>query len=151
MGKAKTKIRQLEERWDNADRWLKRLVGMITALGTLAGMFMGLFSWGIGRLDGFVDAKIADVSVQVSAVQQNITEQIDVLKSEVKESQTQSTISRTRLELTTLIAHNPTNVIEIEKVARYYFIDLGGDWYMSQVYSDWAREYGGDTTFVTHK
>lgn len=133
-------LKRIETKWDNLDRWVKRIIGAISTLGVIAGMFMGLFSWGLGQLDGFVDAKIEDVSAQILALE-------DRLEVATREEQ----LATTRLELTTLIAHNPTNVVEIEKVARYYFADLGGDWYMSGIYSQWAKEYGGDVSFVLHR
>ncbi len=148
---SKAKLKQLEQKWDNADKWVKRVIGAVTTLGVIAGMFCGLFSWGIGQLDGFVNAKLQDVTAQVVEVQADITRQVSTVKQELLDIENESRLGRTRLELTTLIAHSPTNVLEIEKVARYYFVDLGGDWYMSQIYSDWAKQYGGDVTFVTHK
>ena len=148
---SKAKLKQLEQKWDNADKWVKRVIGAVTTLGVIAGMFCGLFSWGIGQLDGFVNAKLQDVTAQVVEVQADITRQVSTVKQELLDIENESRLGRTRLELTTLIAHSPTNVLEIEKVARYYFVDLGGDWYMSQIYSDWAKQYGGDATFVTHK
>lgn len=148
---SKSKLKQLEQKWDNADKWVKRVIGAVTTLGVIAGMFCGLFSWGIGQLDGFVNAKLQDVTAQVVEVQADITRQVSTVKQELLDIENESRLGRTRLELTTLIAHSPTNVLEIEKVARYYFVDLGGDWYMSQIYSDWAKQYGGDVTFVTHK
>lgn len=48
-----------------------------------------------------------------------------------------------------LIQNQPTNKVEVEKVARHYFVDLGGDWYASSFYSKWAAEYEGDITFIT--
>ena len=148
---SKAKLKQLEQKWDNADKWVKRVIGAVTTLGVIAGMFCGLFSWGIGQLDGFVNAKLQDVTAQVVEVQADITRQVSTVKQELLDIENESRLGRTRLELTTLIAHSPTNVLEIEKVARYFFVDLGGDWYMSQIYSDWAKQYGGDVTFVTHK
>lgn len=148
---SKAKLKQLERKWDNADKWVKRVIGAVTTCGVIAGMFCGLFSWGIGQLDGFVNAKLQDVTAQVVEVQADITRQVSTVKQELLDIENESRLGRTRLELTTLIAHSPTNVLEIEKVARYYFVDLGGDWYMSQIYSDWAKQYGGDMTFVTHK
>lgn len=148
---SKSKLKQLEQKWDSTDKWVKRVIGAVTTLGVIAGMFCGLFSWGIGQLDGFVNAKLQDVTAQVVEVQADITRQVSTVKQELLDIENESRLGRTRLELTTLIAHSPTNVLEIEKVARYYFVDLGGDWYMSQIYSDWAKQYGGDVTFVTHK
>ncbi len=137
---AQNKLKQLEQKWDNVDKWVKRLLGAIATLGTIIGLVTGITSWVTNQLDSHLDGKI-----------QSITTQIEALDAKSDEADRKLELSNTRLELTTLIAHNPTNVIEIEKVARYYFVDLGGDWYMSQIYSDWAKEYGGDITFVTHR
>lgn len=147
----KSKITKLEKRWDNANTWLKRIVTFTSACGVIIGLFVGMFSWGVGQLNHLMDVKIQEVTARVEEMQTSIAEQVDNLRAESQAADNESKLSRTRLELTTLISHNPTNIVEIEKVARYYFIDLGGDWYMSQIYSDWAREYGGDTEFVTHK
>ena len=43
------------------------------------------------------------------------------------------------------------NEAEIEKVARYYFVKLDGDWYMTGLYSKWAKEYNGDVSFIAGK
>lgn len=146
----KSKLTKLEQKWDDANAWLKRIVTFTSACGVIIGLFVGMFSWGVGQMNNLMDAKIQEVTVQVEELQNSITAQVDSLRTESQAADNESRLSRTRLELTTLISHNPTNIIEIEKVARYYFVDLGGDWYMSQIYSDWAREYGGDITFVTH-
>lgn len=136
----RSKLKTLESRWDNADRWIKRIIGAVTTLGVIAGMFAGLFGWGLGKLDGFVDQKLESLTTQISALEEKLDSDSYI-----------SAQSRTRLELNMLITHSPTNIVEIEKVARYYFVELGGDWYMSQIYSTWAKEYGGDYTFVIDK
>lgn len=143
------KLNKLAVLWDSANIWLKRLITFGASVATIFGMFAGILGWGMGQLDGFIDAKLDDISSQIESVEQGVTAQVDALREESQSADKESKLSRTRLELTTLIAHNPTNILEIEKVAKYYFIELGGDWYMSQIYSDWAKEYGGDVTFVT--
>lgn len=135
--------------WDSTNIWLKRLITFGGSVATIFGVFAGILGWGMRQLDGFIDAKLDDISSKIESVEQGVTAQVDALREESQAADKESKLSRTRLELNTLISHDPTNVIEIEKVARYYFIDLGGDWYMSQIYSDWAKEYGGDVTFVT--
>ena len=44
--------------------------------------------------------------------------------------------------------NNLYHVVEIEEVARHYFYDIGGDWYMSELYSNWAKTYGGNPEIV---
>lgn len=128
------------QKWDNLDRWVKRVLGAVATIGTIVGLISGALAWSNSQLDAHLDQKIDP-----------LLEQIEKLSAESEVADKEQRLSITRLELTTLISHNPTNVLEIEKVARYYFMDLGGDWYMSKIYSDWAKEYGGDTSFVAHK
>ncbi len=137
--KTSAKISKLATTWDNADKWAKRVLGAIATIGTIIGIVTGITGWVTTQLDNHLDSKV-----------ETIITQIEALDAKSDEADKKLELSNTRLELTTLIVHNPDNIIEIEKVARYYFIDLGGDWYMSQIYSTWAREYGGDLTFVTH-
>lgn len=134
-----TKPSKLATAWDNTDKWVKRIIGAIATVGTIIGILTGMTSWLAAQLDTHLDSKLG-----------TIINQIETLDAKSDEADRKLELSNTRLELMQLIEHNPTNVIEIEKVARYYFIDLGGDWYMSNIYSEWAKEYGGDLTFVTH-
>lgn len=134
-----SKIKTLATKWDNVDKWAKRILGAIATIGTVVGIVTGITSWVTVQIDNHLDDKV-----------QAIVKQIETLDAKSDEADHKLQLSNTRLELNTLIAHTPENVLEIEKVARHYFIDLGGDWYMSQIYSTWARKYGGDLTFVTH-
>lgn len=134
-----SKIKKLEERWDNLDRWVKRVLGAIATVGTIIGIIGGMTGWVTGQVDSILEAKLAPLEKEIITLQEHSDE-----------GDRKQELSITRLELTNLIAHSAENVVEIERVARYYFVDLHGDWYMSKIYSDWAREYGGDTSFVTH-
>lgn len=134
-----SKIKQIEERWDNADKWVKRILGAIATLGTIIGLVGGITSWVTSQLDAHLDAKIETIATQ-----------IQTLEEKSDEADRKLELSSTRNELTTLISHSPENVVQIEMVARYYFMDLGGDWYMSGIYSAWAKKYDGDMSFVTH-
>lgn len=135
----KKATKQIAERWDNTDRWVKRILGVFATIGTIAGIVAGAGNWIAAQIDEHLDGKFDALTSEISA-----------LRAESEQADKEQKLSITRLELTNLIAHNPENVVEIERVARYYFVDLGGDWYMSKIYSDWAKEYGGDTSFVTH-
>lgn len=138
------RIKSIESRWDSADKWLKRIIGTTGSLAIIIGAVVGSFNWGLSQINSQI---IEIVEQQFSPLSTEVRE----IKEQINESTNNTKLSTTRLELNTLITHSPTNVLEIEKVAKYYFVELGGDWYMSQIYSDWAREYGGNLTFVTHK
>lgn len=138
------RLKSIESRWDSADKWLKRIIGTSGSLMIIVGAVVGSFNWGLSQVNSQI---VEIVEQQISPLSTEVRE----IKEQVDESAHDTRLSTTRLELNTLITHSPTNILEIEKIAKHYFVELGGDWYMSQIYSDWAREYGGDLTFVTHK
>lgn len=73
---------------------------------------------------------------------------VDVLEQKIDDNQKENKLAITRLELMSLIQNDPDNIVEIEKLGRYYFQELSGDRWMSSVYSNWCREYGGDPSIV---
>lgn len=83
--------------------------------------------------------------------QNMVSSQISELQQDVKNTDARQEQSLTRLELIMLMEHDPENKAEIEKVARYYFVILDGDWYMTGLYSKWASEYNGDISFIITK
>ena len=85
----------------------------------------------------------------VKEVSASTNERIDALEAKIEANQDENKLAILRLELLTLINTDPTNVIEIEKVAKAYF-DAGGDWYLTSLYSNYAKEYGADTSFVVN-
>lgn len=46
-----------------------------------------------------------------------------------------------RIQLMMLIYNQPENVDSILKVAETYFVDLDGDWYMTNEFSKWAKAH----------
>lgn len=116
--------------FDKFEISIKKISGIITALMVVIGAVTGMMSW--------VSAKFANA----------VAEQISDFREEVKKSDDEQNKSITRLELMNLIQNDPTNVAAIEKIARYYFHTLDGDWYATQKYSDWCNKYGGDPTII---
>ena len=109
---------------------LTKIAAIISAILVITGAITGCVSW---------------VSSQFTNA---VSSQIDEFRQEVTASDKSQNQAITRLELVSLIKNDPTNIVAIEKMARYYFVDLDGDQYMTAMYSDWAREYGGDMTIV---
>lgn len=66
----------------------------------------------------------------------------------IKNSQNDTNIRVTRMELLALIRNDPTNIDAILQVAEYYFIELDGNAYAHAVFSKWARENGVDTGWL---
>ena len=109
---------------------LKKLAAVISALGVIFGAFAGAGNW-----------IIAQVNAESS-------EQITALEAKLDDAHRESQLGITRLELQGLINDTPENRAEIEKLARYYFLELHGDTYMTSMYSKWATEYGGNIEIV---
>lgn len=116
--------------YDKADKHIRKWAGTLGAIATILASVAGVCAWASSQ---FARA----VSDQISSFQQ-----------EVREADKKTEVQITRLELMTLIDTQPTNVAEIEKVAKHYFKDLEADWYMTSIYSDWAKEYGGDVNLI---
>lgn len=116
--------------YDRTDKKLQRIAGTIGAIIAIIGAITGVCSWISQQFSNAVSAQISDFQKEVMVADK---------------ANKQAT---TRIELLVLMNHDPYNIVAIERMARYYFQDLDGDLYMTQQYSDWAKEYGGDTSIV---
>lgn len=122
--KAKRKL------FDRVSERTSKVASLISAALVILGALTGMVSWATSQ---FTNA---------------ISSQINEFREEVQAADKKTEVQITRLELMTLINTQPENIAEIEKVARHYFLDLGADWYMTSIYSSWARKYGGDISIV---
>lgn len=138
MAKTRKKI-TLSEVWAFLSEHLQTLSKNITAIIVVVGAIVGVCHWLVAKGTEILDKRIDEVKIMVEQSEK---------KSEALI--TQQKLSLTRLELYTLIIHDPENKAEIEKLAKKYFLDLGGDQYMSSIYSQWAKEHNATTYFVTH-
>lgn len=119
----------LAEKYDKADRRLRRIAGTVGAVVALVSVAAGICAW---------------VSNQF---QNAVADQIEEFREEVERSDKGQALAIMRLELMSLISHDPDNVVEIERLGKKYF-QAGGDSWMSAVYSDYAKEHDLDTTFL---
>lgn len=115
---------------DKIGSHITKTSGVLTAIVAIVGILAGVFTW---------------LSNQVN---QSVTAQLNTLQEEIESNNLSMSQQVTRLELLNLIHNQPNNRAEIEKVARHYFVELSGDWYMTGIYSEWANTYGGDVSFV---
>ena len=116
--------------YDKADGKLQRWAGTIGAIVVIGGALTGVASWVGGQFQSVVSAQISG------------------FQEEVRASDKADKQAATRIELMVLMNHDPTNIVAIERMAKYYFQELDGDQYMTKMYSDWCKEYGGDTSIV---
>ena len=134
VSKIKNKWNKLD---DNVQKWSKRLAAIATIIGVLAAGA----GWSINQLDRAISEKIEN---QTAVIQQEV-KQVSI---EREASAKQTDLQLTRLELMMLMETDPDNTIEIEKVAHRYFIELGGNAYMSSEFSRWCKLYDADCEIV---
>lgn len=93
------------------------VIGAVTVIGTAC---IGVGTWGMTQINASTNRKLDELSSQVADIK----------------------VDTTRSQLLTLINTSPDNEAEIMKVAQYYFGTLGGDWYMTSLFTKWAEEHG---------
>lgn len=112
------------------DSKLKKWAARVASISVIVGAVTGLYAFISGRLTDVIAIQLNEIRQEIAA-------------SDVKQNQ-----QITRLELLNLIYNQPENKAAIEKVAKYYFQELDGDWYVTNIYSEWCEKYGGDTTIT---
>ena len=123
-------VKKKENQFGKISENLKKISAVISAIGVIVGAFVGVGGWIVNQVNA------------------ESNEQIQALEARLDEAHKESQLGITRLELQGLINDTPENRTEIEKLARYYFLELDGDTYMTSMYSKWATEYGGNIEFV---
>lgn len=93
------------------------VIGAVTIIGTAC---VGAGTWCVTQINASTNKKLDELSSQLSDIKADTT----------------------RTQLLTLINTSPDNEAEIMKVAQYYFGTLGGDWYMTSLFTKWAEEHG---------
>lgn len=84
-----------------------------------------------------------------SKMTEHLDKRIDTLESTVNDIR-QDTV---RLQLDNLINGDSNNIESILTVAKVYFIDMKGDWYMTEKFKRWGREHDvdlSDFNFTSH-
>ena len=108
---------------------IKDSASLISAVLVIGGALVGAGNWIIG---------------EVSAT---TNERIDALEAKIDGNQSKNELSNIRLELMILMEHDPTNAIEIEKLAKKY-VEKGGNSYILGLFSNWCKEYNADCEVV---
>lgn len=134
-------VSKAKKKWDSLDKNVQKWATRLGAIATIVGVLTAGGGWLIHQVDNAVASRIETQTTEIQQEVQKLSEKVDAQDK-------QTDLQLTRLELMNLIELDPTNVIEIEKVAKHYFIDLQGDWYLTSVYSKWAKQYGGNMDFV---
>lgn len=99
------------------------VIGAVTVIGTAC---VGVGTWCVTQINASTNTKLDSISDQMTELK----------------------LDTTRNQLLTLMKNYPDNEEEIMKVAKYYFRDLNGDWYMTSLFIEWGEEKGIDVTEI---
>ena len=105
---------------------VKEFADILTAVGIIGAALVGVGTW---------------CTHQINA---STNEKLDTISGQMKDLKLDTTLN----QLLTLMKNYPDNEEEIMKVARYYFDDLNGDWYMTGLFIKWGNEKGIDVTDI---
>ena len=107
---------------------IKDCADIITAVGVIGAALVAVGTWCTTQINASTNAKLDAISSQVTELK----------------------LDTTRSQLLTLMKNYPDNEEEIMKVAKYYFKDLDGDWYMTSLFIEWGEEKGIDISEVVN-
>lgn len=93
-----------------------------------------------------ITAALGVVTGMVSAIQEKVTADLKKDLEQLSQDVASIKLDTTRMQLLTLMNEDPDNVTDILKVAKYYFKDLKGDWYMSRLFTEWANSHNIDVS-----
>ena len=82
-----------------------------------------------------------------------MTEHLDERIASVENTLNDIRLDTTRLQLDNLINNDSDNIESILKVAKVYFIDMNGDWYMTEKFKKWGEDHDvdlSDFNFTSH-
>ena len=115
-------------RWKKIGEWIQTTAGIITSITVIAAAAVGLGTWGVTQVNAGTNAKIDVLSKQIDDIQ----------------------LDTTRNQLLILMEHDE-NAEEVLKVAKYYFQDLKGDWYMTNMFEKWAEKHNIDAKTLLNR
>lgn len=120
------KIREKRFSLKNIPKIVKDIAAVITAVGVITGALITCSSFISSKITESVDKKLDNISGQLDNIELNST----------------------RNQLLTLMSNYPDNESEILKVSYHYFKKLDGDWYMSEIFDEWAKERNIDVSHI---
>lgn len=120
------KVREKRFSLKNIPKIVKDVAAIITAIGVITGALITCSSFISSKITESVDKKLDNISEQLENIE----------------------LDSTRTQLLTLMSNYPDNESEILKVAYHYFKDLDGDWYMSELFTEWAEERNIDVSHI---
>lgn len=129
-------VSRAKSKWDKLDDRVKKWASRLTAIATIIGVLAAGGGVIINQLDNAVAARIEAQTVSLEKEVEELTAATNKADKEIE-------LQLMRLELMMLMQNDPTNTVEIEKVAHDYFAK-GGNYYLDSEYNKWCHSFGGD-------
>lgn len=144
--------------WDDiASQW-KKIAAVIAAIGVITTFIVNLFNTpadktlictSIGGFALLVLSWYVDKQAQYSKADllrhekdsQEIVSQLTSSLNELKAISFDTRKDTLRIQLSLYIKSDETNIDTILKIAETYFVILGGDWYMTNEFTKWAKKH----------
>lgn len=120
----KNKLKNIPENVKKVSAFISALIVIFTACGSL-------LNWFETKMTEHLDSRISSVESVVNDIRQDTV----------------------RLQLDNLINNDADNIESILTVAKVYFIDMNGDWYMTEKFKKWGKEHDVDLSdfkFTSH-
>ena len=143
-------------------RVLAGLTGTIASIVAIVGILTKVFNWEVGTTTSAVTTVLGSIFLigyivdrMTSKVNKDLDERLVDIKDSIAKIEARALKSDLeqekaicRLELAFLMSRQTKNTLAIEKKARHYFYDLGGNDWMGEEYSKWANKNGGDISVL---
>lgn len=118
------KFKDIPEKVKKISAFVSALIVLITACGSL-------LNWFETKMTEHLDDRISSIETTVNEIREDTI----------------------RLQLDNLINNDANNTSSILSVAKVYFIDMKGDWYMTEKFKKWGKEHDVDLSdfyFTNH-
>lgn len=143
-------------------RVIAGLTGTIGSIGAIVGILTKVFGWDIQAttavvsilllsvftLGFLIDRMITKVNTNIDARLVDIKKTIYDNENRARQSDLLQEKAICRVELALMMNIQEKNKLAIEKKARHYFCELGGNDWMGEAYSNWADKNGGDISIL---
>lgn len=128
--KAERKVQKVKKiTFKKVAEWVQTTAGVVTAIGVIFTAVVGVGTWAIGQILSDTNSRLDSMGGQLDQLQ----------------------VEATRTQLITLMSNYPDNKSEILKVADKYFNEYSGDWYVTELFEQWADQHGVDAKTLLKK
>lgn len=108
--------------WKDVPELAKKISALISAVVVIFTTLGSCLSWFENKITQHLDDRMSTLESKVNDIREDTI----------------------RIQLDNLINNDSENIESILTIARTYFIDMKGDWYMTEKFKRWGREHNVD-------